>query len=107
MTRSKAIERIHALLAEYEATPESRGLELRLNLAEIVIRQLRELGWTQRDLASRTSMKEPFISRIVHSNANCTLDTAGKLLFALGIHARIEQVRAVEDTAETGPRLRP
>lgn len=90
---SQDVQDILRALEEYERTvPESRGLELRLDLAEIVIRHLRQKCWTQRDLARRTSMKESFISRLVHSNANCTLDTAGRLLFALGVNARLAEV---------------
>lgn len=93
---SQKTQNILHSLREYEETVlESRGLEFRLNLAEIVIRQLRSLGWTQRDLASETGMKESFISRVLHSNANCTLDTIGKLFFALGINARIEEVHSI------------
>jgi len=89
---SQDIQDILRALEEYERTePKSRGLELRLNLAEIVIRHLRQKGWTQRELALRISRKESYISRIVHSDANCTLDTVGRLLFALGVHARLAE----------------
>ncbi len=71
-------------------------MQLRLNLAEIILRYLRLNDWTQRDLASATSFKDSFISRLLHSNANCTFDTAGRVLFALGVDARIEEVPARE-----------
>ena len=79
---------ILAALETFKQTPESVGLELRLSLSETILRHLKAKGWTQAALAKKTGMKEPFISRVLHSNANCTLDTAGKLLFALGIRAR-------------------
>ena len=85
------IRSILAALETYKQTPESVGLELRLSLSQTILRHLKAKGWTQSKLAKKTGMKEPFISRVLHSNANCTLDTAGKLLFALGIRARFEE----------------
>jgi ribosome-binding protein aMBF1 (putative translation factor) len=92
---SQDIQEILRALREYEDTPESRGLGLRLNLAKVVIRALKRKGWSQRDLASASSMKESFISRVLHSNANCTLDTAGRLFHALRVNAHITEVEAV------------
>ena len=85
------IRSILAALETYKQTPESVGLELRLSLSQTILRHLKANRWTQATLAKKTGMKEPFISRVLHSNANCTLDTAGKLLFALGIRARFEE----------------
>ncbi len=98
MTPSESIQSIHASLAEYEATPDSRGLELRLNLAEIVIRRLKELRWTQEKLAHLTSINRAHISSIIHSNSNCTFNTIGRVLFALDVHVRFE---VVDDTSQT------
>ena len=93
---SQDIQEILRALREYEDTPESWGLELRLNLAEMIISALRRRGWRQGDLARKASMKESFISRVLHSNANCTLDTVGKLIHALGVNAHITEVGAVD-----------
>jgi len=90
------IKSILHTLKKYKETPESRGLELRLNLADIILRHLRLKGWNQRDLAAETRMKEPFVSRVLHSSANCTFETAGRLLFALGVDVRLEEVPGVE-----------
>lgn len=88
-------------LETFKQTPESVGLELRLSLSQTILRHLKEKGWTQAVLAKKAGMKEPFVSRVLHSNANCTLDTAGKLLFALGIRARfsVSPNSAVPSTA--------
>ncbi len=93
---------IRSMLAEldrFDQTSESVGLELRLSLAETILRHLKAKGWTQAMLARKAGVKEPFISRVLHSNANCTLDTAGKLLFALGVRACFEEV-APEEPSE-------
>jgi transcriptional regulator with XRE-family HTH domain len=56
-----------------------------------VINALKERGWTQHDLAVQADMKDSFISRVVNGSANCTLDTIGRIFFALGIKANIVQ----------------
>jgi hypothetical protein len=86
-----SVRELKDILSQFENTAESRGLELRLSLSEIVLRKLDELGWTQKRLAHEAEMKESFISRVVHSNANWTSDTAGKVLFALGLTARVQE----------------
>lgn len=90
----QAFKNILQTLEDFKKTPESRGLDLRLDLAEIIIRNLNVRGWSQRELAAASGMKEPQLSRVIHSNANCTLDTVGRLLFALGTHAKIEEVES-------------
>ena len=85
-------DRIRSILQtvdEFEKTEASVGLELRLSLAELILRHLSSKNWTQRQLAEKTRLKESYISRVLHSNSNCTLDTAGKLLFALDVRARL------------------
>ena len=84
---SKVLE----VIAEYEQTPESYGLELGLSFSEMVLQRLDELGWTQKRLAEESGMKQAFISRLVHSDANWTRDTAGRMLHALGIRARFHR----------------
>ena len=86
---TKASDFLNALEDYKQNDPESQGVHLRLNLAEIVIRQLNANGWTQAELAERIGKKEPFISRIIHSDTNCTFDTAGRILFALGVQAEL------------------
>lgn len=87
---SKLVDQLLTTLDEFgRDDPSSRGLALRLDLAEIVGRELRAKGWTQRKLAEVASVKEPFISRILHSETNCTFDTAGRLLFALSVRGKL------------------
>lgn len=89
MNNTKALRKT---LADFERTPESRGYELRLDLADLVISHLRRKGWTQKKLAEKANMKESFITRIVHAEQNCTLDVIGRLLFALDIRANLVEV---------------
>ncbi len=88
-------------LSDFKETAEGVGLELRLSLSEIVIRRLRQLNWTQRKLAEHAGFKESFVSRVLHSDDNCTLDTVGRLLHAVGVRARLhEYVASVARTAD-------
>ncbi len=87
-------------LDEYHQTPESHGMKLRLNLAQIILRHIKENNWTQKELATKTSFKDSFISRLLHSDANCTFETAGRILFALGVEAKLEEVRATHSSME-------
>jgi len=86
------IQSLRDSLEAYRRTsPESVGLDLRLDFSGIIIRNLRKKGWSQRDLALKAGYKESFISRLLHSNANCTFETAGNVLFALGLRAGLEE----------------
>jgi len=79
------------LLDDFENTPESAGHALRLDLAELILKTLQQKCWTQKQLAQIARMKPSFITRIVHGSSNCTFDVAGRLLFALGIKARMAE----------------
>ena len=80
------------LLNEFKAieeSPLSTGFDLRLDLSEIIHRHLGENGLTQKALADAVGMKEPQLSRILHAASNCTFETAGRILFALGIKVKL------------------
>lgn len=79
----------------FKNSPEGVALKLRLNLAELVIARLQEKGWTQRKLAQETGWKDSFISRLIHSDENWTTETAGRLLYSLGIDAELLESQAV------------
>jgi plasmid maintenance system antidote protein VapI len=81
-------------LREFEKTSASRGQELRLDLSEIILRHLDGKNWTQAKLAKAAGMKDPFLTRIIHAASNCTFDVAGRLLFALGVHAKLIEMPA-------------
>lgn len=89
---------ILGLLDEAEASPSSVGLDLRLDLAAIVMSGINQRRWSQKDLAIACGMKPSFISRIVHSDANCEFETAGRILHALGIRATLVPVLQIDQT---------
>jgi len=57
-----------------------KRLEIAVRLDEL----LEERGWSARVLAQKAGMKESFLSRILHADANSTLKTLAKLEAALG-----------------------
>jgi transcriptional regulator with XRE-family HTH domain len=75
------------LLQEGKSTHEGLSISLRIDLSRIIISRLKAKGWSQRELGLHAELKAPFVSRIVNGDANCTFDTAAKLLFALGVEA--------------------
>lgn len=78
-------ERVGRLLGEFKENPQSVGYLWRLNLSDILLDRINDQGCTQKQLADKAGMKQPFVSRIINSDSNCTFDVAGRLLFALGI----------------------
>ncbi len=87
-----SVTKIRERLASFRQTPESFAHELRLSLSEIVMEELREHGLSQRELAEKSGMKEPFITRVLSGDQNWTTETAGRVLHALAVRGRISRV---------------
>lgn len=75
------------------SSAEGVALKLRLNLAELALGRLQENGWTQRKLAREIGWKESFLSRVLHGDENWTSETAGRVMFALGIDAELSEAK--------------
>lgn len=86
---SKALENLRSLDAEAEASAWGEGMRLRLDLAELLWKGLKQRGWSQKKLARESGMSESFISGLVHGNQNFRVDAIGKVLYALGVRAEI------------------
>lgn len=86
-------------LEEFNRTPESVGYDLRLDLAELVLEELRAKKWSKGDLARAAGMHPPFLTRIVNSASNCTFEVAGRICHALRVRPKL--VRAPETFAVT------
>jgi transcriptional regulator with XRE-family HTH domain len=78
--------------------------DLRLNLADVIFRHLQAKNWTQSDLADAAGVKAPYITRILHSSQNWTTETAGQILYALGI--RLEFLEKPLSQSENQPQKR-
>lgn len=84
------IQAIRESMGEFEQTPESYGLTLRLNLAEIVNRWLQEHPEYQaRDLAARSDLECFTIEAIIHAECNYGIDTVARVLHAMGLKGRL------------------
>lgn len=88
----KVHDEVESLLQEFKGSPESVGIDLRMDLASIILRKLREMKWTQKQLASESGLKASYISRLIHAEANCTFESAGRILHALGLRAQLAPV---------------
>ena len=80
------------VLEDFKKSPQSVGHDLRLDLADIIYRYLAQNGWTQNRLAEAAGMKPQRITKILHGDTNCTFDTAGRLLFALGTRGKLVEI---------------
>ena len=96
---AKDIHNLLKGLKEFEKSQHGAGMDLRLDFAEIVLRRLRELNWNQKQLADAVEMKEPQLTKLIHSDSNCTVDTIGRLLNALGIRTSLVRQIADEPTS--------
>ena len=83
---------LHTILDEYKKTPDAVGLGLRLDLAQILLRQMNAVGWDNEQLADAAGMREFTVTAILHSDMNLTFETAGRLLHALGIKPALMDV---------------
>ena len=91
-------------LETFEDSPEGVGFGLRADLSDIIARHLGERGMSQAQFAVAAGMKPQQLSRVIHSSANCTLDTAGRILHALGINAKLGEA---EETRKNHADLTP
>lgn len=65
------------------------ALQLRLDLADLVIRKLRETGEQKQDLATRAKMWPSEVSRVIGADHNFTATLAAKVLHPLGIMPKL------------------
>lgn len=71
-------------LRSFEKTPDCVGLELRLDLATIICARLKKRRWSMTRLAKKSGLKLAHLEQIVCSNVDVSMDTAGRILHALG-----------------------
>lgn len=96
-SRSKLRDKVEAALSGFREDPQSVGFHWRLNLSALLCELLEDKkGWTQKRLATEAGMQEPVVSRIMNADTNCQFDTAGRLLFALGIREGDIELRRKE-----------
>ena len=89
------------LIDKFDEQYKGLAYDLRLDLADIVTIALSEKKLTQSQLAELAGMKPAMLTRIIHSQTNFTAETAAKLLFALGMKAKL--VATPKDANEASP----
>jgi hypothetical protein len=92
-----ALAEFSADLNDYDRTVEAWDLDLRFNLAEIVIRQLMERDMSRAQLARVAGMKPPRVTTILQCSQNWTVNVAARLLHALGTKVKLVEAPAQEE----------
>lgn len=97
------IKEILDQLAQSKETDEGISMSLRLDFAELILRNLAlKNDWTQARLAQESGLRESYISRVIHSDANCQISTFGKILRALGVRATLVEKPASSVASKEG-----
>lgn len=64
-------------------------------IAERIAGLLEAKGWTQKELAERAGMKESYVSKVLHADANLTLGTIA--LFEATLEEQLIKVLTSDD----------
>ena len=96
---SKVLDELTNFLEEFDESPQGYGTQLRLDFAEIIWSSLVQKKWSQRRLSEQSGLADSVISNLVHGNKNCTLDTIGRVLHALGTRAKLREVAHQDEWA--------
>ena len=86
---NKLTKMVMQKIAEVDATNEGAALDLRLDVSCIIHAALAKKGWSQKTLADRAKMKPPLLTRIMHGDSNCTLESISRIFTALEIKGKI------------------
>ena len=89
---SDTLNRIKKRLEEFKNSPVGYGARLRLDFAEIIWCGLERNNWSQRRLSREVGLADSVVSNLIHGNKNCTLDTVGKIIHALGTRATLQEM---------------
>lgn len=80
---SDVLKQLRDEIAAFQDSPQGYAARLRHELARITLEQLRQLSWSQSQLALAAEMSESSISRLIHSKTNWETETAGRVLHAM------------------------
>jgi transcriptional regulator with XRE-family HTH domain len=78
-------------IKEHDDSPDGVAFELRLDFADLINRGLDANGWSQKQLAEKAGMTEAAISVLARAGRNFTVETLGRVLYALGFGAELKQ----------------
>jgi len=82
---NRTLHKLHDRAHTTQASPSGVSVQLRQSLARALGKRLNELGWSQKRLAEEMGCHEPYVSQLLHGEANFTVNQAAKALHAVGI----------------------
>ena len=74
-------------ILRHDADYELEVLLLEIN--ELIVGRMEELGWRKVDLANRLGVSRPFVTKLLDGNGNLTLKTLVKITNVLGLKLRV------------------
>jgi transcriptional regulator with XRE-family HTH domain len=80
-------DRIHREAEEFSRTPESRELDIRMDFAVNLLKNLKRKKMTQAEFCRTINMKPPQFTRIVQGDENITMRMIARIADGLGIPA--------------------
>ena len=63
--------------------------KLRSGLAYAMLVGLKDKGWTHQQLGEAVDLDPTIINLLTHNRVDCSFEMAGRILFALGVSARL------------------
>lgn len=89
---NKHLETIRKSLSNFEKTEEAKALNLRLDFAEILIRELCLQSMSLDELAEKTDIKKKTLKKILHSDYNLKISEMAKIYHVLDLKLTIKKV---------------
>lgn len=81
--------RFGKLLQDAKASPTYWAERVMLDFTSQLWVRLKQLGWTQKDLADKVGKKQPYVSRVLNGNHNATVETLVTLAHAAGLEVKL------------------
>lgn len=89
ITAPGAIRERQLVLPHGDLSARNASSKLRSGLAYAILVGLRGKGWTCSRLGEAAGLDPALINSLTHNRADCSFETAGRILFALGVSARL------------------
>jgi predicted XRE-type DNA-binding protein len=97
---SEALEAIRRALADFSDTIEGYETALREDFGLLILRAIEDQGISQKVLADKADVPEPFVSRLVNAKSNCELRTIALIMHALGVKPALVRRTTTTDRME-------
>ena len=84
-------DNIRKTVADAWLTSEGKALRIRLDLAKLMLQEMKANGWTQGRLAKEIGWKDSFLSNVIHGDQNWTTETYGRIAHALDMNLELRK----------------